>query len=107
MALDVEENRRIVDQDVDPAERLQRFRRHPRGIFFPRNIDLQSDGLATLRSNLLYNASAVENIGDDKRRALHGEPATIGGADVPRSTGDDGDLTTQPHKAPLEAGLME
>jgi hypothetical protein len=86
------------------AERLHRFRRHPRGIFLPRNIDLQSDGLATLRCNLLYNAFAVENVGDDKRRALRGEPATIGGADVPRSTGDDGDLTTQPQSTP---GLLE
>ena len=107
MALEVNENRRVVDQDIDPAERLHRFRRHPRGIFFPRTSTF-SDGLATLRSNLLTALSPSRT----SATTTASSASLPGGADVPRSTGNDGDLApaSRVHLRKLEwwnAGILE
>jgi hypothetical protein len=97
MALDIEENRRVVNENIDSTEGLHRLYRHSRGIFFPGDIDLQSYGLAARRGNLLDDTFAVENVCDDNRSALRRKPATIGCANVPRSSRDNSDLATQPH----------
>src|SRR5512132_1825171 len=97
MALDVQENRRVVNENIDSAEGLHRLYRHSRGIFFPGDIDLQSYGLTARRGNLLYDTFAVENVSDDDCSALRRQPATIGCANVPRSSRDDSDLATQSH----------
>src|SRR5262249_54877004 len=99
MALDIEKDRRVVNENVDTAEGPQRLHRHPRGIFLPRDIDVQGYRLAPTCSNFLDDAFAVENVGNNDCRALPGEPATIGGADVSRPTGNDSDFTTQPHRS--------
>ena len=49
----------------------------------------------------LTTAFAVENVSDDNRSALRRKPATIGCANVPRSSRDDSDLATQPHMPPM------
>jgi hypothetical protein len=45
----------------------------------------------------LGNRFAVENIGDDHRRAFIGKPAAICRADMARPAGHDGDFPRKPH----------
>jgi len=94
MALDIEKDRRVVDEDIDSPEHLYGLGRHACSIFLPRNIDLQSDGFAARCGDLFDDILTVEDISDDNCRPFCGKPATIGCADVPRSSGDDGDFTT-------------
>ena len=98
MALDVDEDRRVVDEDIDAAEGFHRFRRHAVGVFFLRNIDFQRERFSALGANLVGYWLAVENIGDDDRRAFFGQLAAIRRADMARAAGDDGDLPRQPHR---------
>ena len=97
MALDVDEDGRVVDQNIDAAECFHRFGCHAVGIFFLRNIDLERQCLAAFRANLLGDSFAVKNIGDDDRGAFFRQAPAVCRADMARAAGDDGNSAAQPH----------
>ena len=98
MALDGDEDRRVVDEDVDAAEGFHSFRRHPVGVFFLGDIDLERERFPARGANLVGYRLAVENIGDDDRRAFFGQLAAVRRADMARTACDDRDSPRQPHR---------
>ena len=105
MALDVDEDRGVVDENIDAAERLDGFGRHAVCVLFFRHVDLQRERFAAFGANLGCNGLAVENIGDHHRRAFRDEFAAIGRADVTRTAGNDGNSARQPHR-PLRSNRV-
>ena len=53
MALDVDEDRGVVDEDIDAAEGFHGFGRHAVGIFFLRHVDFERQRFAALRANFV------------------------------------------------------
>ncbi len=108
MALDGDEDRRVVNEDIDAAEGFHSFRRHAVGVFFLRDIDFQRERFPALGANLVGDRLAVENIGDDDRRTFFGQLAAVRRADMARTAGDNGDSPRQPHRPlPGVTGVME
>src|SRR3990172_5721495 len=82
MALDIDKDRRVVDQNIDATELLDRFGGHAVRVLFTRHINLERQRLPALRSDLLGDALAVQDIRDDYRRTLGGKFTRVGRADI-------------------------
>src|SRR5712692_100181 len=92
------EDRGVVHQDVDAAERFHGFGRHLLDIAFKRNIYFQAQRLRTGRLGDLGSRDVViAKIGDDDGRAVFREAHRQRLADAAARAGDDGDFPTEFH----------
>src|SRR5688572_25091688 len=92
--LHVAEDRGVVDQEVDAAERLDRALGHGPRRFGRADVDLDEDRLGAALPDLARDAFAVLllDLGDHQARALPREPFRIGLADPAARTSHDRDL---------------
>src|SRR5262245_50677120 len=107
MSLDVDEDRRVVDQDIDAAEAFHRFGCHVVRVLFFGDIHLERESITTGVANFIRDGLAIKNIGDDDRGTLLRQLATVCRADVSRAARDDGNFPRQPHRTLLECWSVE
>jgi hypothetical protein len=65
------------------------------------DIDLECPRFTTRHADLVCYRLTIENIGNDNRRTFLGQLASVCGAYVARSAGDDSHTPAQPHR-PLQ-----
>jgi hypothetical protein len=84
----------IVDQHVEPAERLDGGGNRSGYLGFLRRVAMQVDGLATLAFQRGFECVSwlVENVEDGDGCAFFAEAICNGGADAECGAGDDGDF---------------
>jgi hypothetical protein len=99
--LDVDKDRRIIHQNIDPSESLHRLQSHLTGVRFVGDIDRERQRFTARCTDLVCYGLAIENIGDDNRRAFVGQLSSVRGADMARATGDDSHAPAQSHR-PLQ-----
>src|SRR5205807_1325714 len=77
LPLDVDEDRRVIDEDVDPTESLHGLGRHLDRILFFRNIDFERHRSTACRRDLLDDLIAVQHVRDDTRCVVTGRARDI------------------------------
>ena len=88
----------VVDEDVEPAERLLRLGEQALDVGLLRHVGLDGDGLAALAGDLGDDAVGpflAGGVVDDDGRPLGRQVPGDGGADALGRAGDDGDLARE------------
>ncbi len=96
-ALQAGEHRRVVDQNIDPAERRHRccghcFGRGRIGYIHPLKLRLAA---ACADGSGGFLALSLQHVGDQHRSALPHQCFGIGAANPARAAGDDGDFSCE------------
>ena len=90
--------RRVVDQDVDPAEALDGLRNQVLDRLLVADVELDAGHAvrAVAAGDFRGELLAVGDVGDHDARAFGGERLRIVPADAPGAAGDDRDLACEP-----------
>src|ERR1051325_5039844 len=99
MPLEIDEDRSIVDENIDPTKRPDCLLCHTARVVFVRYVDFQRHRSTAAAFNLLNNLLAVDDVRNHHGGALLGKLAGINRADIPRSARHDRNFAAETHRS--------